>query len=359
MVWLIALVAFLGGALISGMVVQARAAARQAQSEAALRLQYSGADGGTGGPLQQSLAPINEKLQTLSTLVDQTSRSQLNISEQFAVVQGTAADLQTETRTLNRIFNNSQDRGTWGEMQLRRIVELSGMLNRVDFEEQAQVGFEGTIQRPDMVINLDQGRTIVLDSKFPLSALLASDTSAEPDSDALKHQGSLVRSHIDALSKKDYVKQFEQSPEFVVMFIPAESLLAAALRSEPNLFEYATGKNVIPATPTTLLALLRTIAMGWRNYELAENAQEILAAAQELADRLGRAYAHFDNVGQSLNKAVDSFNKTVGSWDTRLLPQINRIGELQIEPSKVVELRRVNNQAKVTTTATDVIEGAS
>lgn len=359
MTLLITALAFVIGAIVSGLIVQARGIARQAQSEADLRLQYSGADGAGGGPLQQSLAPINQQLQTLSTLVDQTSKSQLNISEQFAVVQGTAIDLQNETRTLNRVFNNVQDRGAWGEMQLRRIVELAGMVNRVDFDEQAHVVLDGSRQRPDMVINLDQGRSIVVDSKFPLNALLDEDSTGGTSADAQRNHAVLVRSHIDALSKKDYTQQFDAAPEFVVMFIPAESLLAEAVRSEPSLFEYATERNVIPATPTTLLALLRTIAMGWRNHELAENAQEILVAAQELADRLALAYGHFDNVGQSLNKAVDSFNKTVGSWDSRLSPQIKRIEALRIEPNKVVELRTVEKRAKNPLPATDSLDGAS
>lgn len=356
MVWLIGVLAFVCGAVVSGLLVHTRGVTRQVRAETELRLQYSGADGGPGGPLQQSLAPINEKLHTLSTLVDQTSKSQLNISEQFAVVQGTALDLQNETRTLNRIFNNSQDRGAWGEMQLRRIVELSGMVNRVDFDEQTHLSLDGSSQRPDMVIQLDQGRSIVVDSKFPLSAL---QQGADSENEARRHHAALVRGHIDSLSKKNYSQQFEAAPEFVVMFIPAESLLAEALRAEPHLFEYASDRNVVPATPTTLLALLRTIAMGWRNHELAENAQEILLEAQELADRLGRAYGHFDNVGQALTKAVDSFNLTVGSWDSRLTPQIKRIEALRIQPNKVVELRTVEKQARKPLKQSDVVEGAS
>lgn len=353
-----AIIAFSCGALISGMLVHTHALVRQSQSEAELRLQYSGADGSSGGPLQQSLAPINEKLRTLSTLVDQTNRNQTEIREQFVTVQGTATDLRDETRALNRIFNNTRDRGAWGELQLRRIVELAGMVNRVDFDEQVHIvgtgttagnatgvstaAGDGTAARPDMIINLDQGRTIVLDAKFPLSAM----TGTAPAAQAQKHHATLIRSHIDALSKKDYLKHFARTPEFVIMFIPAESLLAEALRAEPSLFEYASKRNVIPTTPTTLLALLRTVAMSWRNYELAENAQEILRESQELANRLGKAYEYFNSVGGALAKAVDSYNSTIGSWDSRLTPQIRRLGELQLAPDKSVKLQQIDKAVR-------------
>jgi DNA recombination protein RmuC len=236
--------------------------------------------------------------------------------------------LQRETRSLSTALRKPQVRGRWGELHLRRAVELAGLVDRCDFAE--QVRLDDGARRPDLVVNLVGGRQVVVDAKVPLDAYLDATSTDDEDEAAhhlRRHVGQL-RSHIDALGSKQYWRSITESPEFVVLFVPAESFLAAALEVDGSLIEYAAVKRVVLATPTTLIALLRTVAHGWSHEALADQAREIHSLGRELHERLASMNGHLDQLGRSLNAAVGHYNQTVGSLESRVLVTARRFGDL-------------------------------
>lgn len=254
--------------------------------------------------------------------------------------------LRHETRSLSTALRKPQVRGRWGELHLRRAVELAGMVDRCDFAE--QVRLEDGALRPDLVVRLAGGKSVVVDAKVPLDAYLDA-TSATDDEEARHHLGrhaAQVRAHVDALGAKAYWRALPETPEFVVLFVPAESFLAAALETDPALIEYSAARQVVLATPTTLIALLRTVAHGWSHEALAEQAREIHRLGRDLHGRLATMTGHLDALGRSLNAAVGRYNQTVGSLDTRVLVAARRFEELGVteaglDTPRPVELRAV------------------
>jgi len=279
-------------------------------------------------PLRESLAAVDvkigemelkrtgayENLRTLVTSLDETQKS-----------------LRTETGNLVRALHSPVVRGRWGEIQLRRVVELAGMVERCDFFQQDSVETEGTVRRPDMRVLLPGGNSVIIDAKVPLMAYL--EALEAPDEATrrghLQRHAAQVKTHIDQLSKKAYWEQFESVPEFVVLFLPGEVFFSAALENDVELIAYGAEKRVILASPTTLIALLRTVHHGWRQEALARNAMEISALGKELHKRLTDFTGHLAKVGSSLGAAVDSFNKAAGSLETRVLVSARRFEELQ------------------------------
>ncbi len=240
--------------------------------------------------------------------------------------------LQSETRNLVTALRSPATRGRWGEMQLRRVVEMAGMLEHCDFEEQVQTeGDEGRL-RPDMVVHLPGAKRVVVDAKVPMQAFLdATDATDEPSRKThLVSHARQLRAHIDALSKKSYWQQFDDSPEFVVAFIPGDPLLAAALEHDSSLLEHAVTNHVLLATPTTLIGLLRAVAYGWQQDALAENAREVQQIGRELYKRLATFGEHMARTGRSLSGAVDAYNKAVGSLERNVMPQARRFQELGV-----------------------------
>ena len=222
-------------------------------------------------------------------------------------------------------------RGRWGELHLRRAVELAGLVDRCDFSE--QVRLEDGALRPDLVVHLVGGRSVVVDAKVPLDAYLdATSTDDEAERQDAPCTGTYAScgTHVDGLSSKQYWRSLPETPEFVVLFVPAESFLAAALETDGVLIEYAATRQVVLATPTTLIALLRTVAHGWSHEALADQAREIHRLGRDLHDRLGTLNGHLDQVGRSLNAAVGHYNQAVGSLESRVLVAARRFTELSV-----------------------------
>lgn len=243
--------------------------------------------------------------------------------------------LQRETASLVKALRQPTGRGQWGEMQLRRVVELAGMQEHCDFDTQhTSTTDEGKRLRPDLIVRLPGGKTIVVDSKTPMDAYLDAleandDTTRE---EALARHARQVRTHIQQLSAKAYTSQFAETPEFTVLFLPSESFFSAALQTDPGLIERGVDQGIILATPTTLIALLRAVAFGWRQESIAENAREISELGRTLHERLGKLAEHFGKLGRSLNSAVENYNSAVGSFETRVLTTARKFEDLKATP---------------------------
>ncbi len=263
------------------------------------------------------------------------------LREQVAALHRTSSELGHQTRTLAGALRSPQVRGRWGEIQLERIVELAGMAEHCDFA--TQVGVSDTVggpvvARPDLVVRLSGGRTIPVDAKVPFAAWLeAMDLGDGPDVERLlAAHARAVRAHVDMLSAKAYWRHFQPSPEFVVLFIPGEPLLDAALARDPGLADYAFTRNVVLATPTTLITLLRTVAFSWRQEQLGAHAAQIHALGRELHVRLGTLGEHVERLGSSLGRAVEHYNGAVASLESRVLVTARKFTDLQSGPPLAV-----------------------
>ncbi len=258
------------------------------------------------------------------------------VSEQLASLAKAAGDLQGETSKLANALRSPQVRGRWGEIALRKTAELAGMSRHCDFVEQESVDTEEGRLRPDMIVKLPAGREVVVDSKVSLAAYmeaLEAKTDTERELALVRHTAQITQ-HVNRLAAKDYWDQFPAAPEFVVLFIPNDSLLAAAAERDPNLIESALSKKIIIATPTTFIALLRAIAFGWRQEQLAENAQRISVLGQEIAERIATVVEHMNKVGAGLRQAFKSFNDATASIESRLLVSARKFKDLGVAGKK-------------------------
>jgi len=286
--------------------------------------------------IEQLLSPLADQLgryeQGLRLLELERQRAYTGLSEQVRQLSESQEKLQSETRNLVTALRSPATRGRWGEMQLRRVVEMAGMVEHCDFDEQVHtVGEDGRL-RPDMVVHLPGAKRVVVDAKVPMQAFLDA-TDATDESSRQTHLVSharQLRTHVDALSKKGYWKQFDDSAELVVAFIPGDPLLAAALEHDPSLLEHAVTNQVLLATPTTLIGLLRAVAYGWQQDALAENAREVQQIGRELYKRMATFGEHMARTGRSLNGAVDAYNKAVGSLERSVLPGARRFQDLGV-----------------------------
>ncbi|QIX27718.1 DNA recombination protein RmuC [Nocardioides sp. JQ2195] len=260
------------------------------------------------------------------------------LRQQVDDVRHSAEELRRETSSLSTALRKPQVRGRWGEMQLRRAVELAGLVDRCDFTEQHHTTLDDAVLRPDLVVHLSGGRDVVVDSKVPLDAFLdATGTDAPEEQSAhLVRHARQVRAHVDALGSKRYWQALGDSPEFVVLFLPGESFLSAALEGDRSLIEYAAARNVVLATPTTLIALLKTVAHGWTQAQLAEQTRAIHDLGRDLYARLGILGGHLDKVGRSLKGSVEAYNRAVGSLESRVLVSARRFGELGVSGDELV-----------------------
>ena len=280
------------------------------------------------GPLREQLHLVEAQLRGLEV---ERARAQAELREQVSGVRRTSELLGRETAGLVDALRRPQARGRWGEVQLRRCVELAGMVDRCDFFEQETLrAADGAALRPDLVVRLAGGRSVVVDAKVTLAAYLEAVecTDEAADAERMAAHARHLRAHVDRLADKAYWAALPDSPEFVVLFVPGEAFLAPALEHDPALLEHAYARRVHVATPTTLVSLLRTVAHGWQQHALTENARAVVASGQELYARLGTLGAHVDKLGRSLGSAVTDFNRTVGSLERTVLPAARRMTEL-------------------------------
>jgi len=280
-------------------------------------------------PLYETLKRYEEQIKTIE---ESRHKAYGSLEEQLRALALTHENLQRETSNLVSALRKPQVRGRWGEMQLRRVAELSGMSMHCDFTEQQSMDTEKGRIRPDMIVHLPMEREIVVDSKVSLEAYLdaiAATTEDERKAKMEKH-AQQVRAHMNKLASKEYWSQFKQSPEFVVLFIPGESFLSSALDMDNTIIEDGIEKRVIIATPTTFIALLRAIAYGWRQEQLTKNAQAISELGRQLYERMNTLVQHFDSIGSNLEKAISAYNKAVGSMESRILPSVRRFKELGV-----------------------------
>ncbi len=315
-------------------------------------------------PVKETLGKLSERLNSLETS-EAGWRSMLR--QQIESVRVSGQELRRETQALSTALRQPQVRGHWGEMQLKRSLELAGITSRCVYDEQVTRQSDDGRLRPDVVVTLAGGKSVVIDAKTPLDAFLAATQCTEPEeqqAELIRHVRQ-VRSHIDSLAAKSYWQQFDPAPEFVVMFLPGEALFAQAVDTDPSLIDYAAGKGVVLATPTTLIAMLKTVAYAWKQEALAENARDVTMLGRELYDRLTTVGSHLDKLGRALTTAVASYNKTVGSLESRVLVSARKMRDLKVsdqpldQPAAVTEcVQPLTAPELVADEAVMAIEGA-
>lgn len=337
-------------------------------SQEALQQQAAQADRSADQRLKATeamLTPVKEGLQQMSERIGQVEKERASLAAelrtQVQTVAQTGDNLRKETNALVTALRRPQVRGAWGEMQLKRVAEITGMLPRCDFDLQASTTTEDGTKRPDMVVHLADGKVVFVDSKAPLSAFLdAADAGDDADlrDQHLQHFARNVRTHVDQLSAKGYWKLDSGSPEFVVMFLPSEAFLQAAVEHDPDLQEYAARRNVVLATPSILIPLLRAVQHGWQQAALAESAAEVARLGRELHERLATMGSHFDKLGRSLTTAVRNYNATLSSMESRVLVTARRFEDLEVAREELPAPGQIGENTKVMT-APELVDDAA
>ncbi len=288
------------------------------------------------GPLREAVGALGQQVQRVET---SRADAYAGLREQVSAMHRSSQLLSMQTGQLVTALRAPQVRGRWGEIQLERVVELAGMVRHCDFD--TQVAADGV--RPDMLVRLSGGRQIIVDAKVPFAAYLDATFEEEPRArnQLLARHARHLREHVDKLADKAYWESFDPTPEFVVLFLPGDPFLDAALTTDETLLEYAFSRNIVLATPTTLVALLRTVALGWQHEALAEDAATILRLGRELHQRIGTVGRHLDRLGGQLARAVDAFNHTVASLDTRVLVTARKLDDLGRYDTETPSARQV------------------
>ncbi|MGD1994078.1 MAG: DNA recombination protein RmuC [Anaerolineae bacterium] len=288
-------------------------------------------------PLGQSLDTLDQRIRELE---QKREGAYGELQEQLRQLGRTQHDLQQTTTSLSQALRSPTARGQWGELQLRRIVELAGMVEHVDFDEQQAAG-DG---RPDLIVRLPNGGILPVDAKTPMNAYLDAVNAPreQMQRDKLEAHAKAVRSRIRELSRKRYWEQFNRAPQFVILFVPYESCLGAAFEQDEDLLDYALQSHVVVTSPVTLLALLKAVAYGWQQVSVTENARQIAEEGRELYRRLSILTGHIDDVGTNLGRAVDAFNSLIGSMERRLLPSARRFQELEVDKTDPPALHSVD-----------------
>ncbi len=313
------------------------------------------------GPVTQTLHRLDGQLRTVEK---EREAAYAGLREQVGAMHRTSEQLQSETRQLVTALRAPQVRGRWGELQLERVVQLAGMVEHCDFSRQVTVtdasGDDDAVVRPDLVVHLAGGKDIVLDAKVPFGAYLEAVDATDPDrrADRLAAHARHLRTHVDSLARKSYWQRFDTTPEFVVLFVPGDPFLEAALQSDPALLEHAFERNVVIATPTTLIALLRTVAYTWRQEALARNAAQVHDLGRELHSRLATMGGHVARMGKQLGGAVDAYNRTVSSLESRVLVTARRFGELNVVSEQLETPEQVERSPR-TVQAVELVASAA
>jgi DNA recombination protein RmuC len=326
----------------------ARAQLRTTQVEARGELEKRSA------AVEQLVAPIREQLgrvdQQLSALNRERAETRGQLASQLRHLAETQERLRTETGALVTALRKPNTRGQWGQMQLRKVVELAGMVRHCDFTEQSSWAGDERTLRPDMVVNLPGGKHVVVDAKAPLQGILDAYEARDEEARAgyLADHARLIRKHVKQLADKAYWSGLDSTPDFVVLFLPGEHLYGAALEADPELIEDAMARRVLIATPTTLLALLHTVSYGWQQERVAESAQAISELGRELHGRLAKLSGLLATLGKRLNSTVAAYNETVGSYEARVLPGARRFAEHGAVPDsrELVEPGQVTMNAR-------------
>lgn len=315
----------------------------KAEGEAAARAH---AIGKLLDPMSAALQRVEGQLRTVEK---ERESAYAGLREQISAMSRSSEQLRGETKQLVNALRAPQVRGRWGELQLERIVQLAGMVEHCDFATQVTgAGADGAV-RPDLVVRLSGGKQIVVDAKVPFAAYLEAVESRDPDvhAERLAAHARQLRQHVDALAAKSYWEAFEPSPEFVVLFVPGDPFLEAALQADPALLEHAFSRHVVVATPTTLIALLRTVAYTWRQEALARNAAKVHQLGKDLHGRLATMGGHIAKLGRSLDSAVDTYNKTVSSLETRVLVTARKLTELEVADGELTAPAQVERSPRV------------
>lgn len=311
----------------------------------------------------QMIAPLALSLERVERQVHDLERERVaqfsTVAAELTQVRSSTAELRSQTASLVGSLNASTVRGSWGEVQLRRVLEHSGMLSRCDFDEQVSATTaDGSIVRPDVVVHLPGGKDLVIDSKAPMTAFLgaqADGLTAQERSDQLVGHARALRSHVDALAARAYWSALPVTPEMVVCFVPGDAILTAALAHDPDLHEHAMRRRVVLASPATLLALLRTVAFTWQQDALASNARELLGVGRELYERLSGLGQHASRMGSALQRSVEAYNGFIGSLEARVLVTARRMHELGVVERPLEQLQPVTTPSRPLT-AVELIE---
>ncbi|WP_412737451.1 DNA recombination protein RmuC [Krasilnikovia sp. MM14-A1259] len=320
--------------------VQASRAGEQRLEQSMRALSYE-ATAQSQEAVARAVAPLHDALQRYEQRIGELERDRVDayaqLREQVRAMGAVSGELRTETKQLVAALRAPQVRGRWGEHQLRRIVEAAGLLEHCDFAEQVTAATDQQGVRPDMVVRLHGGRSVVVDAKAPFDAYLSAMEAREERTrdDHLDRHARHLRGHVDALAAKAYWTAFAQTPEFVVLFVPADPFLDAALQRDPGLLEHAFTRNVVLATPATLVALLRTVAYSWRQEALARNAAAVHELARELYGRLATLGEHVGRLGGALGGAVTAYNRAVGSLEARVLVSARKLAELGVSDTEL------------------------
>ena len=287
-------------------------------------------------PLKESLEKVDLKI---AELEQKRERAYGDLGRQLETLNSAQQRMQTETTKLSTALSSTRTAGTWGEVQLRRVVELAGMMEHCDFNEQKVYSDEEGRNRPDLVVSLPGGQRIVVDAKAPTEALREASAEADPEKRMakLKEHAAKVRGHIEALASREYWAKIQPSPEYVVLFLPGDSFLSAAIESDPSIMDKAIDQRVLLATPMTLVALLKAAYYGWRQEAVSKSAEEVSKLGRDLHDRIAKFIEHLGGTAKGLSSAVRTFNAAIGSFEQNILPSARRFAELGAKGTREIE----------------------